>query len=228
MPVLKIFIMVLGGIFLMLKTKQKTIYEEALSRGFSRRDFLKMCTALAATMGLTFKESEKVAKAMESAKRVPVLWLQFQACTGCTESFIRASHPKVESVLLDMISLEFSDVLSAASGYQLEDNMANIMKEYAGEYVLVVEGAIPDDEFTQVAGRGAKEVLKEAAENAMLVITFGSCASWGGIPAAKPNPTNGRPVKDIIKNKQIVLVPGCPPIAEVMTGVIAHILTFGK
>ena len=133
----------------MLQTKKRnTIYDEVLARGFTRRDFLKMCTALAATMGLTFKESEKVVQAMETAKRVPVLWLQFQACTGCTESFIRASHPKVESVLLDMISLEFSDVLSAASGEALEEAMQNVIREYAGEYVLVCEGAVPDDTYT--------------------------------------------------------------------------------
>lgn len=217
------------GDYEMLQTKKRnTIYDEVLARGFTRRDFLKMCTALAATMGLTFKESEKVVQAMETAKRVPVLWLQFQACTGCTESFIRASHPKVESVLLDMISLEFSDVLSAASGEALEEAMQNVIREYAGEYVLVCEGAVPDDTYCQLGGKGAQEVLKEAAKDAKFIITFGSCASWGGIQAAKPNPTNARPIKDIVKNKQIVRVPGCPPIAEVMTGVIAHVITFGK
>lgn len=211
----------------MLKKKQNTVYEEALSRGVSRRDFLKMCTALAATMGLSFKESDKVAKALEKAERVPVIWLEFQSCSGCTESFIRSTHPRVESVLFDMISLEYNEVLSAASGHQLEGALENVLEKYPGKFVLVVEGAIPDDEYTTVGGKGAKTILKEVAEKAMLVVTFGSCASWGGLPAADPNPTNGVPVTDLVKDKQVVLVPGCPPIAEVMTGVIAHIITFG-
>lgn len=211
----------------MLRTKQETIYEEVLSRGFSRRDFLKMCTALAATMGLSFKDSDKVVYALETSKRVPVIWLEFQSCSGCSESFIRSTHPKVESILFDMISLEYSEVLSAAAGHQMEQAMENVMKDYSNEYVLVVEGSISDDEFTTIGGRSAKEILNEAVKGAKMVVTYGSCSSWGGIPAANPNPTNGRPVTDFIKDKPVVLVPGCPPIAEVMTGVIAHIITFG-
>ncbi|MBA4601830.1 hydrogenase small subunit [Thermoactinomyces mirandus] len=211
----------------MLETKQKTIYEEALSRGISRRDFLKMCTALAATMGLSFKNSDKVVHAMETNKRVPVIWLEFQSCSGCSESFIRSTHPKAESVLLDMISLEYSEVLSAAAGHQVEEAKHNTFKQYPGEYVLVVEGSIPGDEFTTVSGKPARAVLEEAAKNCKFVITYGSCASWGGLPAAKPNPTGAVPVTDVVKDKPVVLVPGCPPIAEVMTGVIAHVITFG-
>ena len=85
--------------------KKKTIYESALEHGFSRRDFLKMCTALAAALGLDFTQSDKVADAMETKSRVPVVWLQFQDCTGCSESFIRSHIQRSESVLFDMISL---------------------------------------------------------------------------------------------------------------------------
>lgn len=212
----------------MLKTEQKSIYEETISRGHTRRDFLKMCTALAATMGLSFKDSEKVVQAMETSKRVPVIWLELQSCTGCSESFIRSTHPKVESVLFEMISLEYSEVLSAAAGHQIEEAMQNVIKEYPGGYILIVEGSVSDDEYITIGGKSAKSILKEAAKGAMMVVTYGSCASWGGIPSANPNPTKSVPVKDIVKDKPVILVPGCPPIAEVMTGVIAHIITFGS
>lgn len=211
----------------MLKTKQKTIYEEVLARGYSRRDFLKMCTALAATMGLSFKDTDKVAAAMETSKRVPVIWLEFQSCTGCSESFIRSTHPKVESVLFEMISLEYSEVLSAAAGHQIEEALQHVIKEYPGEYVLVVEGAISDAEFITIGGKSAKDIMDEAVKHAKMVVAYGSCSAWGGIPAANPNPTNGKPVTDFVNDKPVVLVPGCPPIAEVMTGTIAHIITFG-
>lgn len=212
----------------MLKTKRSTVYEEVLSNGYSRRDFLKMCTALAATMGLSFNETDKVVHAMEAKPRVPVIWLELQSCTGCSESFIRSTHPKAESVLLEMISLEYSEVLSAAAGHQLEEAMEHVLKEYSGEYVLVVEGSVSDDEFIMIGGRSAKSILKEAVKGASMVISYGSCASWGGIPAANPNPTNGVPITKYTGNKPVILVPGCPPIAEVMTGVIAHIITFGE
>ena len=116
--------------------KKKTVYEAAIDHGFSRRDFLKMCTALAATLGLEFTQTDQVVKAMETKTRVPVVWLQFQDCTGCSESFIRSSQPKTESVLLEMISLEYSEVLSAASGHQVEASMKQVLKDYKGNMFL--------------------------------------------------------------------------------------------
>lgn len=207
--------------------REKTIYESALEQGYSRRDFLKMCTAISAAIGLDFSQSDKVVKAMETKSRVPVIWLQFQDCTGCSESFIRSAHPKVESVLFNMISLEYSEVLSAASGHQVDAAMEQVLKDYDGKYILACEGSIPDDDaYLSVAGHSAKETFKKVAKGAAAIISYGSCASWGGIAAAKPNPTGAKPITAFVSGKPVILVPGCPPIAEVMTGVIAHFITF--
>jgi len=79
-----------------------------------------------------------------------------------------------------------------------------------------------------VGGDSFLNVLKETAEDAMAIISWGSCASFGCVQNAKPNPTGAQPVHKLISGKPIINVPGCPPIAEVMTGTIAHVLTFGK
>nr|WP_295971450.1 hydrogenase small subunit [uncultured Bacillus sp.] len=209
--------------------KRQTVYETAMERGVSRRNFLKMCTALAAALGLDYSQSDKVVKAMEKNSRVPVVWLQFQDCTGCSESFIRSTHPTTESVLFDFISLEYTEVLSTASGFQVEEAMKQVLEKYEGEYVLAVEGSIPEGEgFANVGGVAVKETFRKMAEGAMAIISYGSCASWGGIPAAGPNPTGAEPITSYVSGKPVILVPGCPPIAEVMTGVIAHIITFGS
>lgn len=207
----------------------KTVYETALERGVSRRDFLKMCTVLTATLGLDYSKTDKVVQAMETQKRLPVVWLQFQDCTGCSESFIRSTHPKTESVLLDLISLEYSELLSAASGFQAEASLEQVLSEYDGEYVLAVEGSIPEDGiYSTTGGKSNRGSFIEVAKGAKAIISYGSCASWGGLPAAYPNPTGAKPITSYVKNKPVILVPGCPPIAEVMTGVIAHIITFGE
>lgn len=209
--------------------KKKTVFEAVIEHGFTRRDFLKMCTALAATLGLDYTQSGKVVKAMETGSRVPVVWLSFQDCTGCSESFIRSSQPKAESVLLDMISLEYSEVLSAPSGFQAEKSMEDVLKNYKGEYILAVEGSLPDNEaFLSIAGKSAKETFMKMAAGAKAIVAYGSCSSWGGIAAAHPNPTGAKPIKSYVSNTPVILIPGCPPIAEVMTGVIAYIITFGK
>ncbi len=211
-----------------MKEKEKTIYESVLARGVSRRDFLKMCTALTAAMGLEFSQTDKVVKAMETKKRVPVVWLQMQDCTGCSESFIRSYNPNIESVLLDVISLEYSEVLTAAAGHQAEKSLQDVIDNYKGEYVLAVEGSIPENaDYLTVGGKSARATLEEVAKDAFAIISYGSCSSYGGLAGASPNPTGAKSVRDFIKDKPIINVPGCPPIAEVMTGVVAHVLTFG-
>lgn len=209
--------------------KKKTIYESMMDHGFTRRDFMKMCTAMAATLGLEFTHTNKVVKAMETQSRVPVVWLSFQDCTGCSESFIRSSQPTTQNVLLDMISLEYTELLSAPSGKQAEKSMDDVLKNYSGEYLLAVEGSIPDSEaFLSIAGQSAKDTYLKMAAGAKAIVAYGSCASWGGIPAAYPNPTGAKPITSFESDTPVILVPGCPPIAEVMTGVVAYIITFGK
>jgi len=210
---------------------QKTYYESIIESGYSRRDFMKFTTYMAAFMGLESSMIGQVVKAMETKKRIPVIWEHFQECTGCSESFIRSDHPLVADLILENISLDYSDTLMAASGHNAEEAKQESMKENYGNYILVVEGAIPmkdDGVYCTIAGRSAIDILKESAAGAAAIITFGSCSAWGGIQAAHPNPTGSVPVDAIIKDKPIIRVPGCPPISEVMTGVIMHYATFGK
>jgi len=208
--------------------KEKTIFQSAVERGVSRRDFLKMCTALTATMGLHFSQTDKVVKAMEEKEKLPVVWLQFQDCTGCSEALIRATNPSATTLLLDMISLEYSELLSAAAGHQAKEALYDVIKNYKGKYIVVVEGSIPKDpEYCMIAGKSPLDIYQDAAKDALAVVAVGSCAAWGGIAGAKPNPTNARPVGDFSIGKvPLILVPGCPPIPDVIVGVLAHYLTF--
>lgn len=211
-----------------MKENQKTILQEALDRGFSRRDFMKMCTALAATLGLSHAKTNDVVQAMETKERVPVIWLETQDCTGCSESFIRSFQPSAQSVLLDMISLEYTEVLSAASGHAAEAAMENVIENYKGKYIVVIEGSIPsDDSFLFVGGKSGRSVVEHACSDALAVFAYGTCSCHGGIAAAKPNPTGATGIDGLNIKAPVVKVPGCPPIAEVMTGVVAHYLTFG-
>lgn len=211
--------------------KQETVLELFNRRGVSRRDFLQFCAMMAATLGLDASAAPKIAEAMEKKSRPPVIWLHFQECTGCSESFIRTSHPILADVVLDLISLDYHETLQAAAGHQAEDAKHKTMAEHKGKYILCVEGAIPTGEngmLCTVGGKPAVKLLEEAAKDCAAIIAWGSCASSGGIQEAAPNPTGAKAVHEIIKNKPIIRVPGCPPIAEVMAGVVAHYLTFGR
>lgn len=207
-----------------------TYYDEVIRKGYSRRDFLSFCTMMAAYMGLNQSGIAQVTQALSTKPRLPVIWLHFQECTCCSESFIRSSHPIVADVLLDQISLDYTETLMAASGFQAEAAMLNTMEKYKGEYILCVEGSVPtaaDGVYCMIGGKTSLQILEEAAENAKAIIAWGSCASNGCVQAAKPNPTSATPIHKLVHGKPIIKVPGCPPIGEVMAGVIVHVVTFG-
>ena len=211
--------------------KQPTYYEEVERKGYSRRDFVKFASMMTAFIGLEQSSIGQVIKALETQPRMPVIWMHFQECTCCSESFIRSSHPIVADILLDKISLDYSETLMAASGTQAEAALKNTLEKYKGKYILCVEGSVPlgaDGVYCMIGGKTSLQILEEVSEGAAAIIAWGSCASNGCVQSAKPNPTQATPIHKIIKNKPIIKVPGCPPIGEVMAGVIVHYLTFGR
>jgi hydrogenase small subunit len=194
-----------------------------------RREFLQFCTTVAATLGLPAGAEAAVAKAVESAKRPPVIWLHFQECTGCSESLLRAEHPTLEKLILDVISLDYHETLMAAAGHQAEAARKASMAANKGKYILVIEGAIPTKQngiYCKVGGHTAVDITKECAADAAAVIAIGSCASWGGMPSADPNPTGASSVAEIL-GKPVVTIPGCPPNPYNFLATAVHFLTFG-
>jgi hydrogenase small subunit len=209
----------------------ESFYDVMRRQGISRRSFLKYCSLTAASLGLAPEFAPTIADAMENKPRLPVLWLHGLECTCCSESFIRSAHPLVKDVVLSMLSLDYDDTIMASAGHQAEAIVEEIVDKYKGNYILAVEGNPPlneDGMFCIIGGKPFVEQLKFAATNAKAIISWGSCASWGCVQAARPNPTRATPVHQVITDKPIIKVPGCPPIAEVMTAVVSYILTFEK
>jgi len=206
-----------------------TLGEYLAAQGVSRRGFLKFCSATASLMALPPAALAQVADALATARRPSVIWLSFQECTGCTESLTRSHAPTVESLIFDAISLDYHHTLQAAAGTGAEAARRSAMEENSGQYLLVVDGSIPlgNAGYSTIAGMSNLDMLTETAEHAAAVIAVGTCAAFGGIPHADPNPTGAVSVSDIVKDKPIINVSGCPPIPVVITGVLAHFLTFG-
>ncbi len=213
--------------------KIETFYEVMRRQGITRRSFLKYCSLTAASLGLSPAFAPKIAHAMETKPRLPVLWLHGLECTCCSESFIRSAHPLAKDVILSMLSLDYDDTIMAAAGHQAESIIEETIKKYDGQFLLAVEGNAPlnqDGMSMIIAGKPFSEQLNRVSQHCKAIISWGSCASWGCVQAASPNPTHAVPTHKHpgIANKPIIKVPGCPPIAEVMTAVIAYMITFDK
>lgn len=206
-----------------------TLGAQLARQGVSRRAFLKFCAATASLMALPPSVIPAMAEALARAKRPSVIWLSFQECTGCTESLTRSHSPSLEGLIFNAISLDYHHTLMAPSGTAAEAARETAMKENDGKYLVVVDGSIPmaNPGYGAHAGVSFVDHLLETTKGAAAIVAVGTCAAFGGIPKANPNPTGAVAVSDLIKDKPIVNVSGCPPIPAVISGVLAQFLTFG-
>ena len=123
--------------------KEKQFYERLEKKGVSRRGFMKFCTFLTATMGLSSSFVPKVAEVFAAPKqRPPVIWLHFAECTGCSEALLRSIYPYIDELVLEILSVEYHETIMAAAGQQAEDQLHSAIKKYNGKFICVVEGAV--------------------------------------------------------------------------------------
>ena len=218
-------------------TGDETLAEHLDRRGVSRRSFLKFCTAMATVIaaggvgtGDALAASitpELIAQKLGELKKPVLVWLQLQECTGCMESVLRSGDTTVEELVLNLVSMDYNELVMAAAG---DNANKNLDAANAEEHILVVNGSIPLGEggaYTTVGGKSAEQILRESAEKATAIFAVGACAHWGSVQASHPNPTGAVGVESIIKDKPVVNVAGCPPIGEVITASLVYALTYG-
>jgi hydrogenase small subunit len=213
-----------------------TIAEHMKRSGVSRRNFITFCGkvmaiapfGLAITNGLSL---DAVAAEIGKTKRPSVIWLHFQECTGCTETLLRTSSPDIADLIFNIISLDYHETVMAAAGKDAELALFDAMKANDGKFVCVVEGAIPTKEngiYMKKAGKTGIDMLHEVTSRAAAVISIGSCASWGGVPSAGINPTGATGVDQLVKDKPVINIPGCPPNPYVLLGTVLEFARTGK
>ncbi len=215
-------------------------------KGITRRDFLKMAGAIAAAYGLSKYCIPELAQALEKGlTEHPVIWLQGGTCTGCTVAIANSVDPSIKKILLDPIvpgnklSVKYHCTLMQAAGDLAISMIEKTHKEAKGKFVLIVEGEIPTKDDGIYCAIGEKkekpitmlEWMKTLGPDALAVISLGTCAAYGGVPAAKPNPTGAKGVSSVFEElgikTPVVNIPGCPPHPDWLVLTVANILTKG-
>lgn len=174
-------------------------------------------------------------------EKIHLIWLPGQACTGCTVSFLNATHPSVLDLLTGFIpqaagvTLDYHATIMLPWGEEALEAVKAAEKGELDPFVLVLEGAIPDESIAEKSGgywcvigedeEGKpvtfNERLDRLAKNAAAIVAAGTCASFGGIPHGRPNPTGARGLLDFLGREwrsalklPVVCVPGCPVHGE--------------
>ncbi len=200
-------------------------------RGVSRRDFLKFCSAMTAAMALPASFAPSVAQALDEVKRPTLVWLEMQGCSGDTEALLRSANPTVAEIILDILSVDYHETIMAAAGHQAEGALDKTIADFKGKYICVIEGSISMKDGGVYGTTGGKTHLERARQvcgGAVATIAVGTCACYGGIAAAIPNPTGAVGVRDAVPGATVINLPGCPVNADNLTATIVHYLVFGK
>jgi hydrogenase small subunit len=213
-----------------MPAEQPSLWEVMQAKGYSRRDFIRFCSAMASALALPAAFAPRIAAALDKGKKPILVWLEFQDCAGNTESFLRASHPTAAEVVLDVLSVDYHETIMAAAGKQAEEAMKAVVRDHKDGYIAVVEGSIPTGEggvYCTIGGRSALDIAREVCGSAAATIAIGTCASFGGLPAAAPNPTGALGVADAVPGvRNLINLPACPANAENLTALVVHYLTF--
>lgn len=189
----------------------------------TRREFLKAASALAAALAV---RGRPVFATMQGGG-VPVVWLQAQGCSGCSVSLLNTIHyMDIATLLVDTIDLKYHPtVMAAAEDLAIQE--ADLALG-AGGYVLVVEGAIPTGSYAECCylwpELTALDGVQLFAQNAAAVLAVGTCASFGGLVAGRPNPTRARSVGECVGHDSVINIPGCPAHPDWIVGTVAALL----
>lgn len=222
----------------------QTIAEHLSAAGVSRRRFMKLCGLLATTLALPARYADRIATALAQTTRPSVVWLSFQECTADSESLLRAvarpdpniantTDPGIVELLLDVISLDYHEALMAPAGAMAEKSLSDVLATRAGQYICVVEGAIPagaNGAYCVIGGRSAISIAQEVCAGARLTLAVGGCASDGGLPAAAPNPTGAISLATLMPGlvtaNKLIHLPGCPANVVNIVATLVYFLTF--
>jgi hydrogenase small subunit len=205
----------------------RTIGQVFRDHQVSRRHFLKFCAAMATTLALPPISITQIARALEQAKKPTVVQLEYQNCAGCVDVLLPAARLSFTELVLDILAVDGNETVVALAGPQTEKSFAEAVAP--GGHIVMVDGAIPVDDGGArgaISDKTASSLLQRATEKAAAVIALGTCASFGGLLAADPNPAGVRSVRELV-DKPVLNISGCPPNVDYVTATVVHYLTFG-
>ncbi len=212
-----------------MKSNSKSVPAVLKARGISRREFVQFCELMVATLALPSRYVHAVEKAFSQTTRPVLVWLEFQDCAGNSESMLRSSNPTVAEFVLELLSWEYHELIMAGAGKQAEEALDRVVKDHKGQYIAVVEGAIPTADggvYCTIGGKTALDIATNVCTNSAVNIAVGACAWDGGLVRSNPNPTGAVGLQEAVPGVKVINLGGCPHNPANTAAVLTHYLTF--
>jgi hydrogenase small subunit len=184
---------------------------------------------MVAMLALPPRYVSAVTKALSETTKPILVWLEFQDCAGNSESMLRSGDPTVTDFVLNLLSWEYHELIMAGAGRQAEDALERVVQEHKGEFIAVVEGAIPtadDGVYCTIAGKTALAIADHVCRNSAFNIAVGACAWDGGLVRSNPNPTGAIGLQEAVPGVKVLNLGGCPHNPANTAAVLVHYLTF--
>jgi hydrogenase small subunit len=167
-----------------------------------------------------------------NADKPYLIWLEANACSGDSISTLNAVDPDLGQLICQLLNVRFWNALMPDEGKQAQERLFETINR--GGYILIVEGAIA------TAGQGryavffksgdylftSAELIPYAAKQARYILAVGTCATFGGPSAARPNPSLSKGVWEVIE-QPVLNVSGCPINPDWLIASLVHLLLFG-
>jgi len=191
-------------------------------------------------------------------EKVHVFWLAGMSCDGCSIAVLGATAPKIEDLLagslpgLPVLALHHTALQLEAGDAYVAPMRRAVEGTLNAPYVVVYEGSIADESLAAETGGywsaigedldpltgelksvPSAEWMRRLAPGAAAVIAIGTCATWGGVPAAFGNVTGSMSLMDFLGGEyrsalglSVVNIPGCSPVGDNFTETVAAVLGF--
>lgn len=167
-------------------------------------------------------------------EKLPVIWIETNDSGDNNISTMNTTYPYLDQVFRDAVDLLYSNTFMAAQGPDALEILYQAANAHKGRFTLVVEGAIP------VRDNGLYSVIAQTPEGpltalnavewlghlAKYVVAVGTCASFGGPSAARPNVSRSLSVKDVV-GREVINVSGCPVNPDWFIGTLVHLMLYG-
>ncbi|WP_066173714.1 hydrogenase small subunit [Bacillus marinisedimentorum] len=166
-------------------------------------------------------------------KKQNLVYLELNGCSGNIISLLNGRNPDFAYTLNLMVNLRYSNSLMAAEGEQAIKQLLESLDE---DFILAVEGAVAlknNGLYNVIGSLDGKpftglQAARMFGEKAKHILAVGACATHGGVSAAKPNPSESVGLQQVLPDKPMIKLPGCPVHPDWFLGTLAHLLLYGE